>query len=100
MNKIQRSLMMLTALALFAFSLVIIFDDNGFVDLQKMRKQRDEIIKQNEYLRDTNRALYREIDRLKNDTEFIENIARQELGMIGRDELILKPQGRAVNGEK
>jgi len=100
MNKIQRSLMVLTALALFAFSLVIIFDDNGFVDLQKMRKQRDEIIKQNECLRDTNRALYREIDRLKNDTEFIENIARQELGMIGRDELILKPQGRAVNGEK
>ncbi|OQY05487.1 MAG: hypothetical protein B6I22_07315 [Desulfobacteraceae bacterium 4572_123] len=100
MSKIQKKFMMLTALALFAFSLVIIFDDNGFVDLRKIRKQRDEIIKQNEHVRDTNRDLYREIDRLKNDTEFIENIARQELGMIGRDELILKPRGRAVSNER
>ncbi len=92
--------MMLTVLGLFAFSLVIMFDDNGFVDLQKKKNQRDEIIKQNQRIRDANRGLYREIDRLKNDTEFIENVARQELGMIGRDELILKPQGRAVSSEK
>lgn len=96
MNKIQKNLMMLTALALFAFSMVIIFDDSGLVDLQEIKKQRDKIIKRNEHVRDTNRSLYREIDRLKNDTEFIENVARQELGMIGRDELILKPQGHAV----
>ena len=88
--------MIAATLALFIFSLVILFNDNGFMDLQKMEKQRDEIITRNESVRDVNRTLYREIDRLKNDTEFIENIARQELGMIGRDELILKPQGRSV----
>ncbi|MBW2593166.1 MAG: septum formation initiator family protein [Deltaproteobacteria bacterium] len=100
MNKIQKSLMTLTAFALFAFSMVIIFNDSGFVDLQEIKKQRDEIIKGNEHVRDTNRALYREIDRLKNDTEFIENVARRELGMIGRDELILKPQGHAVKDKR
>ena len=92
--------MILMTLVLFAFSLVIIFDDNGFLDLQKMKKQLDGIITQNAQVRNTNRGLYREIDRLKNDTAFIENIARQELGMIGRDELILKPQGGAVDHEK
>ena len=92
--------MMLAALVLFAFSLVIVFDDNGFTDLQKIKKQRDGIILQNEHVRASNRGLYREIDRLKNDTAFIENIARQELGMVGRDELILKPQGRAVRDKK
>jgi cell division protein FtsB len=100
MNKIQKSLMMLTALVLFAFSLVIVFGDDGFMDLQKIKKQRDGIILQNEHVRAANRGLYREIDRLKNDTAFIENIARQELGMVGRDELILKPQGRAVRDKK
>jgi cell division protein FtsB len=100
MNKLQKSLMILTALGLFVFSLVIIFDDNGFMDLQKIKKQRDGIIMENEHVRAANRGLYREIDRLKNDTAFIENIARQELGMVGRDELILKPRGRAVDHEK
>jgi cell division protein FtsB len=100
MNKIQKSLMMLMAVVLFAFSLVILFDDNGFMDLQKMKQQRDEILKQNAHVRAAHRGLYREIDRLKNDTSFIENTARQELGMVGRDELILKPQGRAVRDKK
>ena len=30
---------------------------------------------------------------MKNDNKYIENIARQELGMIGKDEMILKPKG-------
>lgn len=100
MSKIQKTLVTLTTFALFIFSMVIIFSDDGFVDLQEKKKQRDEILKQNQNVRDINRTLYREIDRLKNDSEFIENIARQELGMIGKDELILKPQGRAVKDKK
>jgi cell division protein FtsB len=35
-----------------------------------------------------NRALYGNIQRLKNDPEYIENIARTELGMVGKDELV------------
>ncbi len=35
-----------------------------------------------------------EIDRLKHDPEYIENVARKELGMIGEDEVILKPQSQ------
>jgi cell division protein FtsB len=42
--------------------------------------------------------LYNEIERLKNDDKYIENIARQELGMIGKDEMILKPQ--SVSGKR
>jgi cell division protein FtsB len=34
--------------------------------------------------------LYREIDRVKNDLKYIENVARQELGMVGKDEVILR----------
>jgi cell division protein FtsB len=39
-----------------------------------------------------NRSIGVEIDRLKHDPEYIENIARQELGMIGENEVILKPR--------
>jgi len=34
--------------------------------------------------------MYRTIDRLQNDPAFLENVARQELGMIRSDELIFK----------
>jgi cell division protein FtsB len=35
--------------------------------------------------------MYRMIERLKNDPEYIESIARKELGMIQKGEVILKP---------
>jgi cell division protein FtsB len=33
-----------------------------------------------------------EIDRLKNDPSYIESVARREFGMIGPDEIVVKPQ--------
>ncbi|MBW2338530.1 MAG: septum formation initiator family protein [Deltaproteobacteria bacterium] len=32
---------------------------------------------------------------MKHDPAYIESIARQELGMIGKDEIILKPQSQS-----
>lgn len=96
MNKFHKILLGMTGLVLLGFLLAIVFGDDGFVDLQHMRKQRDAMMLQNEAVREVNRALYRESDRLKNDPHYIENVARQELGMIGRDEVILKPQGHAA----
>ncbi len=39
-------------------------------------------------LQKRNQALYRNIQRLKDDPEYIEDIARTELGMVGKDELV------------
>ena len=33
-----------------------------------------------------------EIDRLKNDPKYIESVARKDFGMIGQDEIVVKPQ--------
>jgi cell division protein FtsB len=79
-------------LILFSIILLIVFAENGLVDLNSLRNERDRLMENNESLARENLALYNEIERLKNDYKYIENIARQELGMIGKDELILKPQ--------
>ena len=50
------------------------------------------MVKNNEQLAGENLSLSVEIERLENDPKFIENVARQELGMIAEDELILKPK--------
>jgi cell division protein FtsB len=70
----------------------IIFSEHGLVDLSMLKKERDQLAEKSELLSRENLSLSAEIDRLQHDPKYIENIARQELGMVGRDELILKPQ--------
>ena len=79
-----------SAVFLFALLLMIIFGDNGFLDLKRLKQERAELAEQSSDMESQNLKLYRKVERLKNDPVFIENVARQELGMIGDDEVILK----------
>ncbi len=79
--------------------LPIIFGDNGIADLRLLQTKRDHLIEKNETLARENVQLYHQIERLKNDPDYIESIARRELGMIGKDEVILKLRPGA-GGEK
>ena len=73
---------------LFAFLFVIAFSDRGAVDLYQLHLKKVRIQRSSVAVQQKNRALYDEIQRLKYDEEFIENIARTELGMVGKDELV------------
>lgn len=86
----QNILMSLAILALFFLFLLIIFGDKGLADLNMMKKGRDGLAEKNETLTRENIRLYHTIDRLNNDPAFIENVARQELGVIGKNEVIVK----------
>jgi cell division protein FtsB len=70
--------------------LLIIFGDNGLVDFVLIKGEKDRLVEKNEKLNQENLNMYREIDRLKNDPKFVENVVRQELGVIGKDEVIFK----------
>ena len=56
-------------------------------------------VQKNEQLTRENLAIRIEIERLKHDLDYIENIARQEFGMIRKDEIILKPKKQS-DGQK
>jgi cell division protein FtsB len=86
----QSILLSLAVLVLFTFLLVIVFGDQGVADLKMMQVEQKRLVERNKRLLMENQALYRNVDRLENDLEFIENVARQELGMIGEDELVFK----------
>jgi cell division protein FtsB len=82
------------AIVLLNLFLLIIVGDNGLVELSRLRAQEQALVKQNETLARENVNLYRTIDRLKHDLVYIENVARNELGMVGKNDLILLfPQG-------
>lgn len=73
---------------LFAFLFVIAFSEKGAVDLYQLHLKMVRIQQSGVALQQQNRALYDNIQRLKYDGEFIENIARTELGMVGKDEMV------------
>lgn len=100
MSTAHRIFLLFAALLLFNLFLVIVFSDKGLVELIQVKNEEKSLIKQNSALVQKNFALYYEIDKLKNDPEFIENVARQKLGMIGKDEFILNLNRTRTKGSK
>ena len=92
MTKKLNILLAVSVLLLLALLFFIIISEQGLADLRSLKRERDLLVGENEKLARQNQAISIEIDRLKHDLRYIESIARQELGMIGEDEIILKPQ--------
>lgn len=90
MNKRHRFVISLSSLVLVALLFFIVFSERGLADLSWLRKERNALLEQNAGVAAENEAISIEIDRLKNDPDYIEQIARRELGMIGREEMIVK----------
>ncbi len=90
MTKTQGFLISFASLLLAALLFFIIVSEHGLADLVFLRQERGKLVEKAEQLTRENHSISVEIDRLKNDPKYIENIARKELGMIGKDEVILK----------
>ena len=90
MTKTQGILISFASLLLAALFFFIIVSEHGLADLLFLRQERGKLVEKAEQLTRENHSISVEIDRLKNDPKYIENIARKELGMIGEDEVILK----------
>ena len=92
MTKRQRILISIVAFLLVSLLFFIIFNEHGLMDLNLLNNEKNALVLRNEQIARENLSLSVEIGRLENDPKYIENVARQELGMIGKDELILKPK--------
>ncbi len=90
MTKRQKIKLALVFSAMFILMLVVIFGDNGWVELRRLQHSHQALINRNAILAHENAQMYGAVDRLQNDPDYIENIARQELGMIRSNELIFK----------
>ncbi len=90
MSSKQKILLSLSILVIFSLLLFIIFGDNGLVDLNLLKRERDGLIEKNAGITMDNLSLYREIDRLEHDSGYIEDVVRRELGLIADGEVIFK----------
>lgn len=92
MTRNQNILLLFSILLLMALFIYIIFSRQGYSDLMQLKQEQEKLVRKNERIARENLAIRIEIDRLKHDLGYIENIARQEFGMIRKDEIIIKPQ--------
>jgi len=90
MNSGLNIFIILAAAVMFSLFGFIVYGDKGLAELNTLRETRDTLIRKNENMIQENLSLYRTIERLRNDLDFIESIARHELGLVGRDEIIFK----------
>jgi len=86
----KRAALPVISVILILFLLLIVFARNGILDLSKKKVELQESVAKNDELKEENKILYREVNRLKNDEEYIEQVARKELGMIKKNEIIVK----------
>ena len=94
MNLKKNILLVVAIISMFLMLAFIVVGKKGLTDLYKLKTKRDNLVRKNEELTKKNLSLYREIDRMKNDPKYVESVARQELGVIGKDEVIIKVKKR------
>lgn len=91
MKKIPRSFYVWIATGCIAiFAALSLFGDQGFIAVYKAHTETQVL---SDRIAESKRAidsLQLEIERLKNDTVYIEKIAREKLGMARRNEKIFK----------
>ena len=83
-------LLVLAIITMCLMLLFIVFGENGLSDLYRLKKQKENLSQKNDELKKENLSFYREIERLKHDPSYVEDVARKELGVIGKDEVIIK----------
>ena len=78
---------------------MIVGGRNGFFDYRRLNQEKNALAEKNREIETENLALYESIKRLKHDPKYVENVARRELGMVGRNELIFKFKKDIQNDE-
>lgn len=65
-----------------------LFDQRGFERVEKLERELEQIDEANRALDRENESLRQQIRAFHSDPEYIEKVARDELGMVGPDETI------------
>ncbi len=83
----------------FTFFLIIV-GEKGISDLKRSQNEKESMVQANAALKRKNADILHEIERLKNDPWYVEVIARHELGLIGKNEIVIIMNDVASGTEK
>ncbi len=90
-------LTLLTGVVIVLF-LVITFENRGLLDVYRLKQEMARLEKENNRLQKEITELRRTADRLMHDAKYLESVAREELGMVGQDEIIYRFVEKSQSG--
>ena len=76
------------------------FGDGGVLELWRLKQSIETQVKENEKLRERNEALAGEVRDLKKGLEALEERARSEMGMIGKEETFFQIVDETAAGKR
>ena len=76
-------LLLISVMIFFAF-----FGDKGLLQVSRLRKELKEIERANTELQRENERLKAEIEHLRTNEKYIEELARRELGLVKKGEIV------------
>ena len=65
-----------------------VFGERGLFRIYRLNQEKQEIEKKAREMKDENDRLKREIEALKTDRRYLENIARKDFGLVRKNEII------------
>ena len=71
-----------------------LFGDRGFLYLFKLKRQQADLQQQLSQIEAVNGGLRREIAALNSDRQYLERLARAQLGMVREDEIVYQFSGK------
>ena len=87
-TKKNRLLINLSLVLLVLITAYLLFSENGVLRYYRLQQSLETVRLANEELRKQNEALQVEIEKLKNDPEYLEEIARKRFGLIQKNEMV------------
>ena len=76
------------------------FGERGFIHLYRMEKERQAYLARIRHLEKQNQQLLGQIDQLRTDKDYIESVARRELGLVKDNEIIYKIGEEQMSGKQ
>jgi cell division protein FtsB len=98
-----RNILKFSLLALLFLGLVVAwlgFGERGVIHLYRMDRERQTYLEKINKLERENRELLDEIQRLRSDREYVENLGRREMGLVKEDEIMYRFERKKENGKQ
>jgi cell division protein FtsB len=84
----KKSVVIVALAALALVTTFAVFDDKGLLDILRLEREKANLENEIALLERENKTLEEEVRLLKTDKQYIARIARKELGMVGKKEVI------------
>ncbi len=70
-------------------ALFSVFGEVGIVSTLNLKEKEKQLVTENARLREENEQLRKEVEKLRSNPSYIEEIARKELGLMGKKEIVI-----------